>query len=72
MGAVRVHADGVRGHPHGRGGGQPQPVHLRAHHAAHVPGTVLQLHLHAQRPQPLRPADGRPGHGGKAPAHLVG
>lgn len=28
VGALLVHADGVRSHPHGCGGGQPQPLHL--------------------------------------------
>lgn len=66
MGAVGVHVDGVRGHSHGRGGGggEPQPVYLRAHHAADVPGAALQRHLHAQRAQPLRSANGRSRHGG--------
>lgn len=52
------------GHPHGLGGGQSQHVHLRVDRSAYVPGSTLQQHLHAQPPEPLRPADGRAGHGG--------
>lgn len=65
VGAVCLHAHGVRGHSDGCGGGESQPVHLWAHHAAHVPGAALQLHLHAQHTQPLRPANSRPRHGGR-------
>lgn len=52
------------GHPHGLDGGQSQHVHLRVDRSAYVPGSTLQHHLHAQPPEPLRPADGRAGHGG--------
>lgn len=51
-------------HPHGLGGGQSQHVHLRVDRSAYVPGSTLQHHLHAQPPEPLRPADGCSGHGG--------
>lgn len=62
--AVHVHVDGVRRHPHGCGRGEPQSVHLRAHNPAHVPGAALQLHVHAQHTESLRPANCRPRHGG--------
>lgn len=64
VGAVSVHANGVRCHPHGCGGGEPQSVHLWAHHPAYVSGAALQLHLHAQHTKPLRPANRCSRHGG--------
>lgn len=64
VGAFRVHADRVCRRPHGCCGREPQSVHLWAHHPAHVSGAALQLHLHAQRPEPLRPANCCSRHGG--------
>lgn len=52
---------GALGAPHRRA----QPVLLWAHHPQDVPGPALQQHLHAQPPQPLRPANCSSGHGGK-------
>lgn len=52
---------GALGGPHRRS----QPLFLRAHHPQDVPGPALQQHLHAQPPQPLRPADSSSGNGGK-------
>lgn len=64
VGTVSVHGDGVRCHPHGCGSGEPQSVHLWAHHPAHVSGAALQLHIHAQHTEQLRPANCRSCHGG--------
>lgn len=64
VGAVCVHVDRMCCYPHGCSCGEPQPVHLRAHHPAHVSGAALQLHLHAQHTEPLRPANRRARHGG--------